>query len=265
MIRISACIEMLFAEYSFLERPAAAKAAGLEAIEFWGWANKDIDAVGEAVKAAGVEVAVCGVGTKDEKRSQAIRDYGLLVKRNAPIYAENLQETIEAVRPLGVRTLITTAGRELEGVPREEQRDAIIEAFKAAAPIAEKEGFTVVLEPLNILVNHQGYFLPSSHEAADILKAVNSPNIKMLFDIYHQQITEGNIIANLTQYMPWIGHFHTADNPGRHEFGTGEINYKSVFKAIDAAGYTGYVGLEYRPSPSVSSGRSLAGVFAAME
>jgi hydroxypyruvate isomerase len=107
-----------------------------------------------------------------------------------------------------------------------------------------------------------GYYLASSHQAAEILKTVGSPNVKMLFDVYHQQITEGNLIVNLKQYMPYIGHIHTADNPGRHEYGTGEINYSSVFKAIDEAGYGGYVGLEY--GPTAATGRSLSGVFAAL-
>ena len=262
MIRLSACIEMMFREYSFAERPAAAKAAGLDAIEFWNWANKDIGELAGAVSAAGVAVAACSIGTKDAKRAEAIKNYGLLDKRNAKIFAENVQETIEAVRSLGIPTFITTSGQELTDVPRGDQHDAIIEALKAAAPIAEKAGVTIVLEPLNILVNHKGNYLASSHEAAEILNAVGSPRVKMLFDIYHQQITEGNIIANLTAYMPLIGHIHTADNPGRHEFGTGEINYKSVFKAIEAAGYTGYTGLEY--SPTAASGRSLAGVYEAL-
>ncbi|MCL2058135.1 MAG: TIM barrel protein [Oscillospiraceae bacterium] len=262
MIRISACIEMLFKEYEFNDRPAAAKAAGLEAIEFWGWSNKDLGGLADAANAAGVAVAACGLGTKDAKRAEAIRNYGLLDKRNAGVFAENVQESIEAVRPLGIRTMLTTVGQELDGVPRGDQHEAIVECLKAAAPIAEKEGFTLVLEPLNILVNHKGYYLSSSHEAADILKAVGSPNIKMLFDVYHQQITEGNLIANLTEYMPLIGHIHTADNPGRHEFGTGEINYKAVLRAIDDAGYEGYTGLEY--SPTCATGRSLAGVFSAL-
>ena len=262
MIKISACIEMLFHEYDFAKRPAAAKAAGLEAVEFWGWTNKNLDELGEAVNAAGVAIAACGVGTKDESRAEAIKNFGILDKRNAKIFAENLQETIEAVRPLGIPTLLTTTGQELVGVPRESQHEAIIAALIEAAPIAEKEGITIVLEPLNILVNHKGYYLSTSREAADILKSVKSPRVKMLFDVYHQQVTEGNIIANLTEYMPLIGHIHTADNPGRHEFGTGEINYRAVFKAIDATGYTGYTGLEY--SPTVASGRSLAGVYAAM-
>jgi hydroxypyruvate isomerase len=262
MIKLSACIEMLFNEYDMYDRPASAKAAGLEAIEFWGWTNKDLAAMGEAVNRAGVKIAACAVGTKDKARGKAIGELGILDRRNVQIFVENVQETIEAVKPLNVPTLIVTAGQELADVPRRSQHDAIIEALAAAAPIAEKAGVTIVLEPLNILVNHKGHYLYSSHEAAEILRVVNSPAVKLLFDVYHQQITEGNVIANLREYMPLIGHIHTADNPGRCEFGLGEINYKAVFKAVDAAGYNGYVGLEYRPT--VPTGRSLAGAYDAM-
>jgi hydroxypyruvate isomerase len=138
-------------------------------------------------------------------------------------------------------------GQEIPEKPRHEQRANIVAALKAGAPIAEEAGVTLVLEPLNVLVNHKGYYLATSAEAFDILREVDSPNVKLLFDIYHQQITEGNLIANITANIGLIGHFHAADNPGRNELGTGEINYANVFKAIAATGYAGYVGLEYLP------------------
>jgi len=217
----------------------------------------------EAALAANIPIAACSLGSRDTKRLEAYTASGrLLNRRNASIFAENVQETIEAMTPLGVSTFITTSGLELPDVPRADQRDALIEALRTAAPIAEKAGVTIVLEPLNLLVDHQGTYLSSSHEAAEILTEVHSPNVKMLFDIYHQQITEGHIIANLLAYMPLIGHIHTADNPGRHEFGTGEINYTQVLQAVDESGYTGYVGLEYKPT--CATARSLAGVYDAL-
>src|SRR4029077_17233792 len=107
---------------------------------------------------------------------------------------------------------------------------------------------TVVLEPLNVLVDHAGYYLVTTAEGLEIVDEVASPNVKLLFDIYHQQISEGNVIRNLTENLAKIGHVHAADNPGRHEPGTGELNYAVIFRALDAAGYDGHVGLEYRPS-----------------
>jgi hydroxypyruvate isomerase len=95
-------------------------------------------------------------------------------------------------------------------------------------------------------VNHKGYYLATSAEGFEVIREVGSPAVKLLFDIYHQQITEGNLIANIRAGIDLIGHFHTADNPGRNELGTGEINYRNVFKAIEETGYQGF-GLEYAP------------------
>ena len=105
----------------------------------------------------------------------------------------------------------------------------------------------VVLEPLNVLVDHRGYFLSSSEESFRIIEAVGSANVKLLYDVYHQQITEGNLISTIEKNIRKIGHFHIADVPGRHEPGTGEINYANVIRKIAESEYNGFIGLEYRP------------------
>jgi hydroxypyruvate isomerase len=120
--------------------------------------------------------------------------------------------------------------------------------LKHVAPLFEAFGVTLIVEPLNILCNHMGYYLASSYEAFGICAEVGSKNIKVLYDIYHQQITEGNLIPTIRKYFDLIGHFHVADVPGRNEPGTGEINYRNVFGAIEALGYDKYVGLEYSPT-----------------
>ena len=120
--------------------------------------------------------------------------------------------------------------------------------LKNVAPLFEDAGVTLIVEPLNILCNHVGYYLDSSYEAFEICNEVGSPNVKVLYDIYHQQISEGNLIPTIRKYFDLIGHFHVADVPGRNEPGTGEINYRNVFKAIEDLGYDKYVGLEYEPT-----------------
>ena len=110
----------------------------------------------------------------------------------------------------------------------------------------EEAGVTLVLEPLNVLTNHMGYFLDSSYEAFAIIEEVGSPAVKLLFDVYHQQISNGNLIDTIKKFGHLVGHYHIADVPGRNEPGTGEINYPNVFRAIDATGYQAYVGMEYR-------------------
>jgi hydroxypyruvate isomerase len=110
-----------------------------------------------------------------------------------------------------------------------------------------------VVEPLNVHVDHAGNYLDSSAEAADIVRKIDSPNFKLLYDVYHMQIMEGNIIANITKNIDIIGHFHSAGVPGRHELNIGELNYLNIVKQIDALGYKGKFGLEYSPSGADSS------------
>ncbi|HLA39071.1 MAG TPA: TIM barrel protein, partial [Candidatus Glassbacteria bacterium] len=139
-------------------------------------------------------------------------------------------------------TVITGPG--LDKPPRGLQRAWVVESLKRAADLVAGTKLVLVVEPLNNLTDHPGYFLSHSDEAYEIMKAVNSPQVKILFDIYHQQITEGNLIVNLRQFYDEIGYFQLADVPGRHEPGTGEINYRNVFKAIYGLGYKGVLGLE---------------------
>jgi len=163
---------------------------------------------------------------------------------------ETLKKSVEIAHKLDCKRMLVTTGNEIEGVPRKKQHQSIVDGLKVAAKIVEAEDITLCLEPLNILVNHKGYYLYTSEEGFEIIDEVGSPNVGLLFDIYHQQITEGNLIDNITASIDKITHFHVADVPGRHEPGTGEINYKNVFKSISDAGYDGYVGLEYWPAGS---------------
>ncbi len=262
MIQLSSCIEMMFREFPFEQRFAEAKKLGFSGVEFWGWEGKDLPAVAAAACEADITVTDCCVGTRDAARSAQYARGAMLVKVNAPLYAEMVEETIEAVKPAGIRTLIATTGQALPGVDRQTQQEAVAACLKAAAPVLEKAGVTIVLEPLNVLVNHKGYYLDKSAQAFEILRTVGSPNVKLLYDVYHQQITEGNLIQTIIDNIGLIGHFHIADVPGRHEPGTGEINYANVLAAIDAAGYAGYVGCEYEPSAGKTTAESAQGLLA---
>ena len=119
--------------------------------------------------------------------------------------------------------------------------------LKAAAPILEEYDVTIMIEPLNTYVNHPGYYLWSSVEAFEIIREVDHPNVKVIYDIYHQQVMEGNIIPSITKNLDCIAHLHAAGHPGRNEMQYGENDYHNIIKAVDAAGYTGALGLEYRP------------------
>lgn len=234
-MKYSVCIDAVYmGKGLFTEGMRLAKECGYTAIEFWSWWDKDIKAIAEAKDQLEMEVAAfctkhANPGNKDEKQK----------------YLEGLHESIETAKLLGCKTLISQAGNETEGISREQHRESLIDTMKASAPIAKKAGVILVLEPLNILVDHAGYHLTASKDAFDIVKQVSSENVKVLFDIYHQQITEGNIISNITHNIDKIGHFHAAGNPGRTDLTKGEINYPKVLEVIKNTGYSGYLGLEY--------------------
>lgn len=162
-------------------------------------------------------------------------------------YLAGLERAVAACQKLGCQVIISQVGNLLAHPSAAEQQQSIIDGLRLAAPKLAGTDIVLAVEPLNTLVDHAGYFLARSDVAAQILEAVNAKEVKMLFDIYHQQITEGNLISNIVKYLPMIAHFHVADHPGRHQPGTGEINYRNVFAAIDKAGYTGYAGLEFFP------------------
>lgn len=256
MIRLSSCIEMMFGELPFVQRIEAAKTTGFQAWEMWNWANRDLPALEEAMGKAGLPAAACCVGSRDPLVVSGMKHANMLDARNARMFAEMVEETITAVDCLRIKTLIATTGNTLPDVPREQQQEAIVSCLSAAAPILAKHGCVIVLEPLNILVNHAGYYLSTSGQGFEILNQVGSPHVKLLYDVYHQQITEGNLIDAIRANIRAIGHFHIADVPGRFEPGTGEINYGNVFTAISASGYDGYVGCEYAPSNGKSTAES---------
>ena len=239
MIKLSACLEMMFPEIDdFNQRIPAAAEAGLDGVEFWRYSNKDLDAVASACQNTGLSLTAMTVETPE----------GMLDYRLADQFAEATQQAIAAAQVVSCSTLICITGNIEEPINRNRAHAGIVACLKTAAPLAEEAGVTLVLEPLNILVDHPGYFLTSSREGFEIVEQVGSPAVKLLYDIYHQQITEGNLIATITSHIKLIGHFHVADVPGRHEPGAGEINYANVLAAIDEAGYEGFIGLEYVPT-----------------
>ncbi|PWW00981.1 hydroxypyruvate isomerase [Paenibacillus cellulosilyticus] len=239
----SICIDSVCRDMELTEALSLVKSSGYDAFEFWNWSNKDIQLMENAMKRLGLSVATfCTQGGSlvDSETHQAFLD--------------GLSETVKVAQRLGCGTLIVTAGNELPEVSREAQIENIVIGLRSAVPILEATGITLTLEPLNTAVDHPGYILARSDEAFDIIDQVGSEHVKVLYDIYHQQITEGNLMATMLGRLSSIGHTHAAGCPGRHELHTGEIHYANVFHALQSAGYAHYVGLEYFPSQDVVSG-----------
>lgn len=234
----SVCASAVFLGMNLIDALGKIRESGAKVYEFWGLGDQDVDRLAEAQKENGLRLAaMCTKGfvlNDPARRSE---------------YLEGLKETIPAAKKLGCSTLISQVGQAIEGVSREAQHASIVEGLRACAPILEAAGITMVIEPLNVLVNHIGYYLAESKEAFEIVREVGSERVKVLYDVYHQQITEGNLIATITENIADIGHIHIAGVPGRHEvLGANEINYAAVLAALKDAGYAGAVGLEYFPT-----------------
>ena len=236
MTRLSVCVEMIFRPLPFTERMEAVARSGCPAFEFWRWQDKDLPAIAEKKAALGLELAAFGAngGT-------------LLDPANHQQYWDTFAQAAEWARKLDCPNLIVTTGNTLPDVPRERQLENLRRGLEGVARAAEAGKVVAVVEPLNTKVNHPGYFLDHGPEAFELISSIASPSLKILYDIYHMQIMDGDIIQTIVDHLPLIGHFHVADVPGRHEPGTGELNYANIFRRADELGYAGYFGLEYHP------------------
>ena len=232
----SVCVDALYMNRDFMESVKAVNACGLKNIEFWTWwEGKDIDALAAYIRENDMHVtAFC------------TRFISLTDPAQRGAYLAGLKESIAVAKKLNCRQLITQTGADT-GKPRAEQAQSLADGLKACVPMLTENNITLVVEPLNVRVDHKGYFLSSSDEAAEILNKVGSAQVRMLFDIYHQQITEGDILRHIELHKDLIAHFHAAGNPGRHELYRSELDYGYIFSELRKMGCEGYIGLEYFP------------------
>lgn len=158
---------------------------------------------------------------------------------------KEMEQACEAAARVGAKWCTVVPGGYDNGIEWDYQTANVIENLRVAAEILEPAGLTMVLEPLNPWRNHAGCFLSKVPQAYMICRAVDSPSVKILDDLYHQQITEGNLIPNIDAAYSEIAYFQVGDNPGRNEPGTGEINYKRVFQHIHSKGFQGIIGMEH--------------------
>lgn len=234
-MRFSVCIDQIFPQLPPVEAMERVHALGFSAVEFWGWGGKELDAMVETKEKTGLAIAAFCTSffqlTTPSKRQE---------------YIEGLCASIEKAKQCGCKILITQPGDDT-GAPREEQLASMAEGLRACAPYLERAGVTLAVEPLN-RIDHPRCFLSSSREAFWLTREVASPRVKILFDLYHQQMTEGNLIPTIEANIGQIAHFHAAGCPGRHEPQTSALDYRALLGAIEHTGYEGYVGLEYVPA-----------------
>ena len=160
-------------------------------------------------------------------------------------FVQEVRDSIDVARRVNAKWITVVPGHVDRKLDMNFQTANVIEALKRAASVLEPHGLVIVIEPLNTLRDHPGQFLNKIPQAFQICRAVGSPSCKILFDIYHQQITEGNLIPNMNAAWDEVAYIQVGDNPGRREPGTGEINYRNIFRHIHSKGFTGVVGMEH--------------------
>jgi len=243
-LTFAANLSMLFTDAPLVDRFARARAAGFRAVEVQFLGDTPVDRVKHELERHGLELVLLNFDVGDFKGGA--RGY-----LNDPAQADRLRraldEGLETARRLGVRRMNAMAGNLLPGVPEAIQHETIVENLRKAAPAAASAGVTILVEALNRFDNPR-YALTTSAAALEVLRRVNQPNVRFQYDCFHMQRMEGNLTETVTKNLAWIGHVQVADVPGRHEPGTGEINFPFFFRALAGAGYSGAVGLEYVPS-----------------
>ena len=241
MIRYAANISMLFKEVPFPERFSRAAKAGFSAVEFWSPWEHDARELLAAVEEADVRVVQFNLPEGELGEGGFLSDPD---RRND--WRESLVEALDLAARMGARQINAPAGVRLAGLTRQEQISCLEDNLRWAIAYLESSGLLLMLEALNAHEN-PGYLLTHSWEVLGILRRIDSPWIRFQYDVYHMQRMEGNLVETLRESLSRIGHIQVGDCPGRHQPGTGEINYPFVLRSLDELGYEGYVGLEYVP------------------
>jgi hydroxypyruvate isomerase len=243
MPRFAANLTMLFTEVPFLERFAAARRAGFPAVEFVSPYEHPADEVAAAARDAGVEVVLFNLPAGDWARG----DRGMACDpARAGEFREGVARALDYARALGCPRLHAMAGIRPPGVPEPALRAAYLASLRRAGAALAAEGRTLLVEGINAR-DMPGYYLGTSRQAFQLMDEAAVPNLHYQYDVYHMQIMEGDLAPTLEARLPRIGHVQIADTPGRHEPGTGEINFRFLLGHLDRIGYRGFVGCEYRP------------------
>jgi hydroxypyruvate isomerase len=250
MPKFSANLSMLFTEVEFPARFARAAAAGFAAVECMFPYDWSCAQLAEALKHHRLELVLHNLPAGDWSAGE--RGIACLPGREGE-FQDGVGRAIEYAAALGCRRLNCLAGIIPSGFAVAAHYDTLVTNLQFAAAALERAGIQLLVEPLNDR-DIPGFFLTGTRTALDLIAAVENPNLALQYDVYHMQRMEGDLITTLTDQMARIGHIQIADNPGRHEPGTGEINFSNLFAAIDGAGYDGWIGCEYRPYGGTEAG-----------
>lgn len=250
MPRFAANLTMLFGEVSFLDRFELAASAGFSAVEFlfpYAWSAAEIK---QRLDANGLTLVLHNLPAGDwDAGERGIACHPSRVDE----FRAGVFKAIEYAKALGVTQLNCLAGKIPAGVSVEVLQQTLVANLRFAAAELKKADLKLLIEPINTF-DIPGFYLNRTDQAAAILDEVAADNLFIQYDIYHAQRMEGELGNTIAKYLPRIGHIQLADNPGRNEPGSGEINYRWLFKRIDELGYQGWIGCEYKPAADTKQG-----------
>lgn len=250
MLKFSANLSFLYQEYDFLDRFAAAARDGFKGVEYLGPYAEPKEKVAQALKESGLTQALFNVPSGDWAAGE--RGIACLPDR-VEEFREGVALALEYARTLNCRRLNVLAGVAHQDTDREQLEEVFVRNLQFAAPRCAEADIALLIEPIN-LRDIPGFFLSTTHQAERILARVGHDNLFVQYDFYHQQIMQGDLVATFQRLKDRIAHVQIADNPGRNEPGTGEINYKFVLSALERLGYDGWIGCEYKPLSTTSEG-----------
>lgn len=242
-MRTIACIDWLFAKESpdVAQRIRLAAQAGLQGVELSHWHDKPIDAIKAALDETGLPLVA--LSSEQEEQPAPLTDVA-----HHGEYLEGLRQSADIARKLGATILTVQAGPDIPGCERTELRTALVEGLSQAADVLKGSGLVLALEPLNSTVDHPGCFLSSTTDGLAIIDEVGRPEVRLLYSLYHSAVMGEDIAKVLINRLDRVAHCHLADMPGRHEPGSGHLDWRACVAWLEANGYTGCIGLEYEPT-----------------
>jgi hydroxypyruvate isomerase len=249
MPKFAANLTMMFTEVPFMERFGLAKEAGFKFVEYLFPYDFPVEDLKAQLQKNGLQQVLfnlpCGDWVKGERGIAAIPD------RSEEFFA-GVDKAIEYALALGVTQLNCLVGKKAAAFDEKQHMATLSRNIRYASNELKKRNIRLLVEAINHF-DVPGFILNKTEQVLSVIEETASSNILMQYDVYHAQREEGELINTLKKNIEKIGHIQIADNPGRHQPGTGEINYRTIFKELDAMGYQGYIGLEYVPSPDTKS------------
>lgn len=250
MPRFAANLSMLFDELPFLDRFAAAKRAGFAGVEYLFPYDHDREVLAGKLAENGLAQALHNLPAGDWAAGE--RGIACLPDRVRE-FRDGVEKAIAYAKALGCTQLNCLAGIPRPDTDPRRVRSTFVDNLHFAALALAKEGIRLLVEPINTR-DMPGFYLCHTQQALDLMAEADSDNIYLQYDVYHMQVMEGDLVPTLERNLALVAHVQIADTPGRHEPGTGEINYPFVFQQLDAMGYRGWVGCEYKPRAGTEAG-----------